>query len=272
MTIIPEPTLPLRRYKKDRIFLYFLVLSWLLSSCTQTKNSVYFKTIKKDTAISGFVAGDFEARIRKGDNLGITITSLNPEENNKFNSAGLIVTEKGTIPAYMVQPDGTIKLYRFGNVKVEGLTRREFANKLISDLLPFLKEPIVNVTFLNHRITVMGEVAKPQVISLQDEQMSLIDAIVLSGDIKEGGRKDHVMIIRETENEKQVKYINLEDQSIFKSPWYYLKANDIVYVMPDTEKLASEEKRRKLGTTLSFVASGVTLFIIILDRIIRKNP
>jgi polysaccharide export outer membrane protein len=240
-----------------------------LLSCSTPKSTQYFETIKKDTTISGFVSNDMESKIRRGDNLGITISSLSPEENAKHNSAGLIVTERGTVPTYMVQPDGTIKLYRFGNVMVEGMTRRELGDKLQKDLLPFLKEPIVNVTYLNHKVTILGEVGTPQVINMQSEQMSVLEAISISGDMRENARKDRVMIIRETPNEKKINYINLQDHSIFTSPWYYLQPNDVVVVYPDTSKTDTEEKRRRLQTTLSLVASGLSLLIIILDRIIN---
>ncbi|MEJ7627573.1 MAG: polysaccharide biosynthesis/export family protein [Ferruginibacter sp.] len=252
--------------------LRFYILVCLLAgmiSCTTTKQPGYFKTIQNDTTINGFISNNFESKIRAGDNLGITISSLSPEENIKFNSAGLIVTEKGTVPGYRVQLDGTIRLYRFGNVKAEGLTRREFAAKLHTDLLPYLKEPIVNVTYLNHRITMMGEVNKPQVINMEDEQLSVLEAIVLSGDVKENARREKIMIIRETDNEKKIKYVNLEDHSIFNSPWYYLQPNDIVYVLSNTEKTDKEERNRKLQTNFSLIASGTTLLIIILDRVFR---
>jgi polysaccharide export outer membrane protein len=246
-----------------------IMFALFATSCATSKNSYYFKTLDKDTTIKGFIAGDYQSRIRSGDNLGITITSLSPEENLKFNSAGLIVTEKGTVPAYIVHPDGTIKLYRFGDVKVTGLTRRELADKLINDLKPYLKEPIVNVTYLNHRVTVMGEVANPQVINMQEEQMSLLDAIVMSGDLRENAKRNDILVIRQNGNEKKVKHVNLEDHSIFSSPWYYVQPDDIVYVMPDTERTATEEKRRNLQTTLSLVASAASLLIIIVDRIVR---
>ncbi len=247
--------------------LFFLSLAFLVS-CTATRDTAYFKTLQKDTTITGFPGNHYESKIRPGDNLGITISSLSPEENAKFNSAGLIVTEKGTVPTYTVQADGTIKLYRFGDVKVSGLTRRELSAKMITDLLPYLKEPIVNVTFLNHRVTVMGEVATPQVINMPEEQVSLIDAIVMAGDMKENARRDKLLVIREMNNEKKIKHINLEDHSIFSSPWYYLQPNDIVYVMADTSKADKEEKKRRIQNTLSLAISGVSLLIIILNRVI----
>ena len=241
----------------------------ILSSCATTNNSYYFKTLKKATTISGFISNDLESKIRKGDNLGIIINSLSVEENAKFNSAGLLITEKGTLPGYLVKPDGTIRLYRFGNVKVEGLTRRELADKMQADLLPYLKEPIVNVTYLNHKVTVMGEVASPQVLNMPEEQMSLLDAIVLSGDVKESARRDDILVIRENGTQKQVKHINLENHSILTSPWYYVQPNDIVYVMPDINKTNTEEKRRRVQNTLSLAASGISLLIIILNRVVK---
>jgi polysaccharide export outer membrane protein len=252
-----------------RSFVILFTVAIMMASCATSKDSYYFKTLQKDTTLTGFVNNSFESKIRKGDNLGITINSLSPEENAKFNSAGLIVTERGTLPGYLVGPDGTILLYRFGAVKVEGLTKKELAAKLQKELLPFLKEPTVAVTYLNHKITVLGEVVKPQVINLEDDQMTVLDAIALSGDMNEKGRRDDVMIIRETETEKKVKHINLEDHSIFTSSWYYVQPNDIVYILPDTKRTDTEEKRRRLQTTLSLVASGLSLLIIILDRIIK---
>ena len=77
------------------------------------------------------------------------------------------------------------------------------------------------------------------------------------------------MIIREEKDTKTIKHLNLEDHSIFSSPWYYIQPNDIVYVLPDAEKYAKEEKRRKFQTNLSLAASLVSLAVIILNLILR---
>lgn len=246
----------------------FLVLPMV--SCKVTKPSAYFSTLKKDTTLTGLVSADFEPKIMKGDRLAIVVSSLSTLEDALFNSAaasGGVATGGTTGGGFVVQQDGTVLLHRLGAVQIAGLTRKELRTMLQEKLLAYMKEPIVQVNFLNHKITVMGEVGKPGIINLSDEPLSVIDALLLSGDVKPGAKRNNIAIIREVGSEKKVKYINLEDNSIFSSPLYYVQPNDIILVSAETEKFVKEEKRKKLQTTLSLVASGVSFLLIILSRI-----
>lgn len=146
---------------------------------------------------------------------------------------------------------GNILIHMLGSVHVEGLSRNELKQK---ELLPYMKEPIVGVQYLNHKITVIGFVERPQVITLTGEQMPLLDALVTSGDLKDVAKRDDIMIIREQGDQKQIKHNNLQDQ-LFSSPWYYLQSNDIVYVMPDKNRSDKDEKRRTLQTTMALIVS-----------------
>jgi polysaccharide export outer membrane protein len=132
-----------------------------------------------------------------------------------------------------------------------------------------MKDPIVNVGYLNHKVTVMGAVGGPQVMNMPEEQMSIIEVLIKSGDIAKEGLKDKVMIIREEGSDKKVKLLNLEDASVFTSPWFYVKPNDIVFVPQDYDKLDKAEKRANLQTTVSLVLSSVSFLILIIDRIFR---
>jgi polysaccharide biosynthesis/export protein len=249
-----------------------LFFSSLLSSCTITKQPQYFYTLNKDTTITGFVPGNFESKIKKGDQLAISVSSLSRIEDELFNKidAGSAASTAGaTISGYTVLQDGTVLLHRLGNVVAEGLTRKEFAQKVQKDLLAYMKEPIVNVSYLNHKITVLGEVRSPGIINLPQEQITVLDALVLSGDVNFNANRTNIMIIRDNGNEKKIKHINLEDHSIFTSPFYYLQPEDIVMVTPDNGKYLKEEKRKKIQTTLSLAASGISLLIIILGQVIK---
>ncbi|MEO6405710.1 MAG: polysaccharide biosynthesis/export family protein [Ferruginibacter sp.] len=246
-----------------------LTLALLLlvgSSCRVTKPSHYFETLTKDTTISGFVTNDFESKIRKGDMLTINVTSLSIEEDVMFNKGAAAA---GTAAGYLVRPDGTVLLHRLGYVPVEGLTRKELAQKLQKDLLAYMKEPIVNVGYLNHKVTVIGEVGKPGIVEMPEEQMPLLDVLVLSGDIQPNAKRNRVMIIRDKGTEKQVKYVNLQDHSLFTSAWYYSQPNDIIYVLADTEKEAKEAKKVNIQTTMALVASGLSFIFIVIDRLTR---
>ncbi|MFN0082668.1 MAG: polysaccharide biosynthesis/export family protein [Ferruginibacter sp.] len=252
--------------------LFFGILVLFISSCKVTKPSSYFTSLKKDTTLIGFVTGDFQLKIRKGDRLSINVSSLSTIEDALFNSAGASVsaTTSGTTGGgFTVQEDGTVLLHRLGAVKVAGLTRKELSTNLQAKLLAYMNEPIVQVNFLNHKVTILGEVSNPQVLPMPEEQLSVIDALVLSGDVTANAKRNNITIIREEGTEKKVKHINLEDNSIFSSPWYYVQPNDIILVSADTEKFVKEENRRKIQTNFSLLISGVSFLIIILDRVFK---
>ena len=262
-------SLCLRKVGIIQLFFLFILCVLMMVSCKVTQPSSYFKNLKKDTTLVGSVTSDFELKIMKGDRLSIAVSSLSTAEDAFFNSAGSGGGSSTKSGGYVVQEDGTVLLHRLGTVQAAGITRKELSRKLEDNLLAYMKEPIVQVNFLNHKVTVLGEVRTPQVLAMPQEQLSLIDALVLSGDVTPNAKRNNITIIREEGTEKKVKHVNLEDNSIFSSQWYYVKPNDIILVSADTERFVKEENRRKLQTTLSLVASGISLLIIIADRVIK---
>lgn len=263
------------KFSNNKIIFSLLMVglaTFLLTSCSPTKNSYYFKTLPRDTSIANTLNRVPETRIRKNDQLSINISSLNPAEDAVFNAAagigGANALSGGTAAGYTVDAAGNIQVHRLGIIHAEGMTRRELKNKLEQDITPYLKDPVVTIRFLNHRVTLLGEVAAPQVITMPEEQLSLLEVLGSSGDITPLAKRDNILIIRENENSKQFKRINLEDHSIFTSEWYYLQPGDVVYVEP-SDKRVKDEKRVRQQQTISFALSGISLAIIILDRILR---
>lgn len=245
--------------------------SLLFSACTTPKNAYYFKTLPRDTSINTTVNRLTESVIRKNDQLSINISSLNPEEDKVYNAAISVLgtaVSGGTPNGYLVDMNGNIQLHRLGSIHAEGMTRRELKNKIETDIKPYLKDPVITVRYLNRRVTVMGEVTKPQVISMPEEQLSILEVLGASGDMTVMGKKDNVLIIRETETGKQFKRLNLEDHSVFTSEWYYLKPDDVVYIEPSDKKV-TEEKRARTQQAVSLAISGLSLAIIILNSLLK---
>lgn len=241
---------------------------YFLTSCAPSKSSYYFKTLQKDTTIAGLVDRNLESKIVNGDQLAINVSSLSKEEDVLFNSGSSIIGS-GSLSPFIVDNSGNITVHKLGSVKAAGVTRRELASILQKSLIPYLKDPIVTVQYVNHKVTVMGEVEKPQVINMAEEQISVIDALVICGDVKSTAKRDNILVIREDQNQKKVKILNFEDHSIFSSPWYYLQPNDIVYVVPDEKRRQQDERRTRFQTNFAIVTGTISLLIIILDRIFR---
>ena len=243
------------------------VTAWLFGSCTTTKNAYYFKTLPRDTTINTTVNRLTESVIRKNDQLAITISSLNPAEDALFN-AGIVSAAAGAAGGgFQVDINGNIQLHRLGSIHAEGMTRRALKNKIEKDISPWLKDPLVTVNYLNHRITVLGELGS-SIIPMPNEQLSVLEVLGSSGTVTPNAKIDNVLIIRETDTGKQFKRLNLEDHSIFTSSWYFLQPNDVVYVEPNDKRL-KDEKRARYQQNLGLIITSISFVIFILDRIIN---
>ena len=241
--------------------LTFLITAGFLSSCYVAKESRYFKTLSRDTTISAFISPGLDSKIQKGDLLNIHVSSLSATDDPLY--AAPPAAEQ---PGYRVDQEGNIYFHRLGKIKAEGATRKELADQIKNGLKPYLADALVSVTYLNHKVTVAGEVASPKIIQLPEEQITIMDALVSCGDLKTTGLRKDIMIIRDSADQKLIKHINLEDHAVFNSTWYYLQPNDIVIVHADTEKVQKDEKRARFQSNFAIITSAVTLVIIILSR------
>lgn len=242
-----------------------VTLSSILFSCKVYRPTYYFRDIKRDTTIIGFINNDLELKIQKNDVLAIAISSLNPAEDALYNT-GTIVAPNTT--GYQVTPEGNIFIHKLGKLQISGLTRQQLKNKLEADLSPYLKDPIVTVNFANHRITVFGETGST-IVPMPEDKIALLDVMAQATGITINSKLDEVMIIRENGNTKQFKHLNLEDQTIFTSPWYYLQPNDIIVVKPNEEKIYADQKRIRNQLLYTTIISGISFVFLIIDRITR---
>lgn len=253
-------------HKLDNPFIYILtVMAIFLSSCKVYRPAYFFKDITRDTVITGFVNKELELKIQPNDQLAISIASLNVMEDAIFSSRGV---EGDVKNSFQVSQDGCIYLHKLGKLTVIGLTRNELKAKLETELLPYLKDPIVTVNFSNHRVTVLGE-GNSQVVEIPSEKISLLEVMAKTGGGKPNAQLNNVMIIRESQNTKQVKHLNLENPSIFTSPWYYLQPNDIVVIKPNELKDTAEQRRTNRHMLYTTILSSITFVFIMIDRIVR---
>lgn len=254
--------------------LSIVLILMLFSSCVSTKNAVYFNSMGDTTLKAAF--SDFEPVIQKNDILQINVNSANPEETiiyNVPNSSGTTgiqpagVTASSPAAGFLVDQQGNIQYPMLGQVKAEGLTKKQLTDYLKKELTDkkLLVDPVVSIRFVNYRVTLLGEVAKPTVVNVTNEKITILEALGMAGDITVYGRKENILLIRETGGKQVISRLNLNDASIFSSPYYYLQSNDIVYVEPNKSKVASADRNRQI---LPIVMSGLSLLVIVIDRLL----
>ena len=260
-------------FKKAVLHLSLLVTLFYSASCVNTQKATYFNT-QGDAHITSNVQIP-QTNIQSNDILGISVSSLNPEASALFNTpnfsyANVSTANGATIQAsgYLVNAEGNIQFPILGNVKAAGLSANQLRVKITDSLLnrKLLVDPIVSIRMLNFKVTVLGEVQHPTVVNVLNEKITLLEALGLAGDITIYGKKDHVMIIREEEGVKNIKYLDLNSSEIFTSPYYYLKSNDIVYVEPTKARISSSTRANQL---LPIFISALSFAAIIADRIIK---
>lgn len=246
--------------------IFFLVLGILLfTSCVSRKDIIYFQNDEIDQAR---VSNSYKTIIKPDDLLQITITALDIEAVRPFNLAAVTysTTSNSAIgvaqqQTYLVDTKGEIEFPVLGKLKIGGLTRVETINLLKSKLSPdYIKEPNVNISIANYKISVMGDVRMPGSYNIANERITILDAIALAGDLNISGKRDNVLIIREEKNKKVQYRVDLRSNKLLTSPVYYLQQNDVVYVESNYARIQSASSNS--NTTLFISITGLLITMV----------
>ena len=226
----------------------------------------------------------YSIRIVPDDELLITVNSANPLATSDYNLPLItssvakedltnFSTVQKTIQTYIVDKNGDITFPLLGKIHVVGMTIEQLRNYLTEKISADVKDPIVRVALVNFHVNVMGEVKNPQTIEISTERFSVMDALASAGDMTEYGRRDNVLVIRETaDGEKLYKRLNLKDPSIVTDPFFYLQQNDVVYVEPNDIRKGNSRYDQynsfkiQIISTIISAASVITSLVISLTR------
>jgi polysaccharide biosynthesis/export protein len=251
--------------------LLLLVLFFYVSSCTTQKTTTnnYLQNATDTTGRE--ILNTKPPVVQKGDLLSIKIFSkangLNPQADAPYNlqeagASGGNAASSG----FLVDETGNIEYPQLGTLHIEGLTREEVANLVKSKLENVLDNPSVMVRFLNFKVSVLGEVRSPGTYTFPTERVTILDAIGLSGDITDFGKKSTVMVVRENNGQIERGTIDLTSDSMFGSPYYKLQQNDVVFVESTGRKL-KQEQRQETAQQIGIATAIITAVALILNFI-----
>ena len=237
-------------------------IALLTASCKSSKKIVYFQETEGLTVKDSLVI--FEPEIQVGDFLAINVSALDAEAAlpfNLFETPVMVNTIANLVPiTYLVNPDGIIFFPVIGELKVGGLTTKQLNIKLTKILESYIKSPIVNIRLTNFKVMVLGEVARPGSYSVQNERISIIEAIGLAGDLTIYGERKNVLLIREQNGIRMQIDVDLTNKQLFDSPYFYLSQNDVIYVQPNKTRVNSSA----VGPNTSIILSGLSILISLL--------
>lgn len=258
-----------------KLYLLFFLLPLVLTGCSSYQKSLY---LQNDAVINQSTQGQlYDFRIMPKDLLTIMVSTTDPTASAPFyrklgqdkdatsSNTGM---QNAALLDYLVDNNGEIDFPVLGKIKVIGMTTRECEALLRDKLKPYLKEtPLVTVSSSNYKFSVLGEVNHPGTYTVQDEKVTIFEAIAQAGDMTLFSIRDDVQLLREdSEGRRQIIHLNLNDANITQSPYFYLQQNDVIYVKPTKAKVRTNTFNSNASmwiTILSVLTSISTLGIAI---------
>lgn len=278
------------RNKKTCLSLLFSSL-FILTSCHTPKDVAYFQDVTTEGII---IPQNGEIKIEPNDKMSIVVKTMDPSlsalfnlstvtdrigETTTFNTgSGTLRTssaQSSGISKYTVSPDGTIDFPVLGVIKVAGMTRSELSGFIKGELMgkDLAKDPVVTVEFVNMGVSMLGEVARPGMYDINQDKISIVEAISMAGDLTLQGKRENISVIREENGVAKNYKVDLTNfKELTESPVYYLKQGDIVYVEPnDMRKRQTTTNGNNVYTTgfwisvaslLTSVTTTVGVFVL----------
>ncbi|MEA1896808.1 MAG: polysaccharide biosynthesis/export family protein [Bacteroidota bacterium] len=252
------------KLKFEKLFILIFLAGLLLSSisCVTNKQMVYVQEEKEER-------GKFETiekqdrLIQTDDELYIRISSED-EQTNIFEQRTDydIARADITLVSYLVNEEGFIRLPPIGDIQLMGLKLDEASNVIEMALVGLISSPAVSIKLVNKTVTVLGEVREPGRYEFYDQRINIFQALGYAGDIAEYGNRKKIMLIREEKNTITRHYIDLTDEDLLASYYYYVKPNDVIYVEP--------LRRRFWGINnfpFSLILASVSTFVLVMSYI-----
>ena len=254
-------------------FLLLLLASILLSACATKRDIYYFQganTSKSLKILSTSRAIQYESTtIQPNDIITIKIGASVEESATPYNSIGLNNKSNNIqlrkLSGYLVTIDGTVKLPILGIIKVANKTTRELELSLVKLLEEgnHLLQPFVNIRLINAKVTILGEVNNPGTYTFLEQIITLPQALGYAGDLTINGKRNDILLIRETAGNRIMKHIDLTATDWMNDATYYVKPNDVLVVRPNAAKVKSSGFIRNLTSLLSVVSIIITATFLI---------
>jgi len=250
----------------QRLLLILIIV--VFSSCTSSKEIIYFQDEPVNSTETINLTSDIV--YKPNDLITINVSALDPETVKPFNLPVITNSISSLRPqgdikmqTYIVDINGNIEFPVLGSIKVGGLTRIQATLMLKERISEYVTDPIINIRLTNFTVTVLGEVNSPGSYTIEDEKISLLEAIGLAGDLTIHGKRENVFLIREENGVKRFTKFDLTSINVLNSPSFYLEQNDVVYVEPNPAKIRSASYNQNYIVIISAIGTLATIAAIL---------
>jgi polysaccharide export outer membrane protein len=250
-----------------KVKLLGLLLLVFLQSCKTKKDIYYMQDIN---AYNNTEVNFTNPTIQPNDILKITVGALVPETAIPYNRLGSgemggNSVELMQLDGYLVSIEQTISFPILGEISVKNKTITQLEKELTVRLESggHLLNPDVLVRLLNAKVTILGEVKSPGSYSFTENNITLLQALGLAGDLTINGLREDVILIRELDGVRTIAHFDLTKSDWLESPYYILKTNDVILVNQNGAKIKSAGYIPSLAALIGVIGFTITTILLI---------
>ena len=248
---------------------FFATMAFVLLSvsCVTKKQMLYMQDV--DT-INNQELKYNNHTMQVDDILKITVGALMPEAALPYNNvtAGNMVANNLDVmklDGYLVSQNSTINFPVLGELSVKDKTTQDLENDIKQLLVDggYLINPSVTVRLLNAKVTILGEVERPGTFSFTENNISLLQALGLAGDLTINGSREDVVVLRRVDGLQTTEHIDLTSANFLSGPYQMVKPNDVLIVNPNSAKVKTAGYVGNISAILgitSIILTSILLF------------
>lgn len=260
-----------------RNLLFYIITALLVCSCGSIKDFNYFQ----DTEAGDILKITYAAqtiKVKPHDKLSILIACKDPHlgamynllmSSTRLDQTNLSGSVNGSYMShYIVDENGDVEMPILGKIHVAGLTRSEIAEKVKHELTTSeqgVKDATVTVEFIGLHVGVLGEVHSQGFISIDRDQLTLVDALVRAGDLTQYANRKNIKVYRKTDEGLITYQVDLTNFSeLCASPAYMMQQDDIIYVEPTKMRARQSTTMGNTLLTPTFWVSALSLIVSVI--------
>lgn len=259
----------------NRFLLVFLVIPFLYS-CKVYKSNIMFRTdysIAVDSIRkANETAADRNYVVAVNDYLTIKVYSNKGEriiDPDYELMKGTPINQTQVMEnRYLVRTNGYAYFPMVGDIKIAGYTIRQADSLLNVEYGKYYYDAFVVTRIVNKRIVVLGALGG-KVIPLENDNISVIEAIAMYGGVSTDSKAMNIRLIRGDLDNPDVSILNLSTIEGLKKATKNVEPNDIIYIEP--VKRILPQTLQDIYPIVSVISSVLTLLVLFVTLGNNKN-
>ncbi|MDG1328252.1 MAG: polysaccharide biosynthesis/export family protein [Flavobacteriaceae bacterium] len=254
-----------------KINTFALATLLLMQSCVSKKEILYLQDIDSNPAMEVAIN---TTTLQPNDILKIDIGALMPEAALPYNKTSPVGIQAANnlevmkLEGYLVSATKTIQFPVLGELSVAGksIADLEIDIKNRLEIGGYLLNPSVTVRLLNAKVTILGEVKQPGTFTFTENNISLLQALGLAGDLTINGDREDVILIREADGQRSTTHLNLTESTWLNGPYQNIQPNDVLVVNPNNAKVKTAGYIGNVSVVLAMASLILTSIVLLTNN------